>query len=82
MSDSPRKGLGNYMGHLIPTGIPNQGYSINFEYIGDGENQTCLMICECGWKTKIESFRHPWSIIETKVKVRKHMEELGLSSNE
>jgi hypothetical protein len=40
------------------------------------------MVCECGWKIEIESFRHPWSLIETRVRMRKHMEELGLSSGE
>ena len=39
------------------------------------------MVCECGWKIEIESFRHPWSLIETRVRMRKHMQELGLDDD-
>ena len=70
------------MGKLIPTGLPNQGHSIDFKNLGVGESEKCFMVCECGWETEIESFRHPWSLIETKVRLRKHMEDLGLKSNE
>lgn len=70
------------MGRLIPTGLPNQGHSIDFEYTGEDKDMKCFMVCECGWKIEIESFRHPWSLIETRVRMRKHMDELGLSSGE
>jgi len=66
------------MGRLIPTGIPNQGHSIDFEYTGQDKDMKCFMFCECGWKIEIESFRHPWSLIETNVRVKKHMEEIGI----
>ena len=67
------------MGHLIPTGAPNQGHSMDFEYEGSGEEQKCLMCCQCGWKVEIESFRKPWSVTEVKVRVGKHLEDLGIS---
>jgi hypothetical protein len=70
------------MGKLIPTGLPNQGHSVDFEYVGDGKGMKCFMVCQCGWKIEIESFRHPWSLIETKVRLREHMKDLGLKSNE
>jgi hypothetical protein len=70
------------MGHLIPTGSPNQGHSVDFEYVGEDKSQKCYMVCECGWKIEIESFRHPWSLIETKVRMRKHMEDMGLATND
>ena len=66
------------MGHLIPTEIEDQGHQISFEYQGQDANQKCLSICTCGWRTEIESFRHPWSFIEVKVRVREHFEALGL----
>jgi len=66
------------MGHLIPTGVPNHGHSINFEYVGFGEEQKCYMGCQCGWRVEIESFRNPWSVTEVKVRVEKHLEELGI----
>lgn len=69
------------MGKLIPTGLPNQGHSIDFKNLGVGEAEKCFMVCECGWETEIESFRHSWSLIETRVKMQKHMKELGLGSN-
>jgi len=40
------------------------------------------MVGEYGWKIEIESFRHPWSLIETRVRMWKRMEELGLESGE
>jgi hypothetical protein len=70
------------MGKLIPTGLPNQGHSVDFEYVEAGKGMKCFMVCQCGWKIEIESFRHPWSLIETKVRLRKHMKDLGLKSNE
>ncbi len=82
MSDLPRKKGINQMGRLIPTGLPNQGHSIDFEYAGEDEVKKCFMVCECGWKIEIESFRHPWSLIETRVRMRAHMKELGLDLDE
>ena len=70
------------MGKLIPTGLPNQGHSVDFEYFGEKKDIKCFMVCQCGWKIEIESFRHPWSLIETKVRMRRHMDDLGLNSNE
>ena len=67
------------MGRLIPTGLPNQGHSRDFEYSGEDRNKKCFMVCESGWRVELETFRHQWSLIETKVRVRKHMEEMGLS---
>lgn len=69
------------MGRLIPSGLPNQGHEMDFEYVGKGKQQKCLMRCNCGWQVEIESYRHPWSLIEIKVRTRKHMQELGLESN-
>ena len=42
------------MGRLIPTGLPNQGHSIDFEYVGEDKDKKCFMVCECGWKIEIE----------------------------
>ena len=67
---------------LIPTGLPNQGHSIDFEYIGDGNEKQCFMVCGCGWKIEIESFQHSWSLIETKIRLQRHMEDFGLKSDE
>jgi len=67
------------MGQLIPSGMPNQGHSMNFEYDGAGEAQKCYMSCQCGWRVEIESFRNPWSVTEVKVRVGKHLEDLGIS---
>ena len=55
---------------------------ISQEYVGEDKDKKCFMVCECGWKIEIESFRHPWSLIETRVRMRKHMEELGLTTGE
>lgn len=66
------------MGHLIPTEIEDQGHQISFEYIGNDTDHNCFAVCLCGWRTEIESFRNPWSVIEVKVKVTKHFEELGI----
>jgi hypothetical protein len=70
------------MGKLIPTGVPNQGHSIDYEYIGEGVEEQCFMVCECGWQIEIESFQHPWSLIESRVRLQRHMEDLGLKSYE
>jgi hypothetical protein len=70
------------MGLLIPIGLPNQGHSIDFEYIGDGFEEQCFMVCECGWKIEIESYQNAWSLIETRVRLQRHMEEIGLVNNE
>ena len=70
------------MGKIIPTGIPNSGHSITFEYVGDDVEQRCFMVCECSWKIEIESFRHPWSLIETRVQLQRHMEETGSLNDE
>jgi len=67
------------MRHLIPTGVPNQGHSMNFEYDESEEAPKCFMSCQCGWRVKIESFRNPWSVTEVKVRVGKHLEDLGIS---
>ena len=66
------------MGRPIPTGVPNQGHEMDFQYEGEGNKQKCFMICKCSWRIEIETFRHPWSLIEIKVRVRRHMQELGL----
>lgn len=66
------------MGDLISTGISDQGHSITFEYVGEGAEQKCFMKCVCGWSTEIESSMHPWSLIETKVKFQKHLDDLAL----
>ncbi|MFZ9222847.1 MAG: hypothetical protein ACO23S_06265 [Candidatus Nanopelagicaceae bacterium] len=70
------------MGRLIPTGVPNRGHQMDFVYEGEGEAQKCFMTCECGWRIEIESFRHPWSLIEVKARSRRHMQELGLEPND
>lgn len=70
------------MGHLIPTGVSDQGHSITFDYIGEGDEQKCFMRCVCDWSIEIESFRHPWSITESRVRFQRHMEDLGLRPRE
>jgi hypothetical protein len=70
------------VGRLIPTGAPNLGHSIDFEYVGTGRAQKCFMDCQCGFRVEIEFFRHSWSVIEINVRFRKHMLEVGLQPNE
>jgi hypothetical protein len=66
------------LGRPIRTGDSNQGHEMDFRYEGEGENQKCFMTCKCGWEIEIDSFRRPWSLIEIKVKNRKHLQDLGL----
>lgn len=70
------------MGRLIPISSPNQKHAIDFEYVGAGKVQKCFMFCKCGFRVEIESFRKPWSLIESNVKFRKHMKEVGLERHE
>jgi hypothetical protein len=70
------------MGRLLPTGAPNLGHAMDFEYQGLEPSLTCELQCQCGWKTEIKSFRKPWSILEVKMKVKNHMSDLGLSFND
>jgi hypothetical protein len=70
------------MGRPIPTGVPNQGHQMDFKYEGEGKKQKCFMTCECGWFIEIETFRHPWSLIEIKVRAKRHMQELGLEPHD
>lgn len=65
------------MGRLLPTGLPNQGHSVYFEILDEGHVEKCFMVCQCGWRVEIETFRRPWSMIETKVRMRKHLEDMG-----
>lgn len=60
------------MGKLIP--IPaNSGPTIKITYEGTGKDQKCFIDCECGARMEIESFRHSWSIIETRVRWEQHL---------
>ena len=70
------------MGHPISTGFSKKDHEISFLYEGEDKQQRCFMVCKCGWKIEIQSFRHPWSLVEIKVKRIRHIRELGLSSNE
>jgi hypothetical protein len=38
------------------------------------------MVCICGWETDIDSFQHPWSVIEVKVKANQHLAKFGITS--
>jgi len=66
------------MGHLIATGVEEQGHQISFEYVGKESKQRCFALCNCGWKVEIESFLNPWSVIEVKVRVARHFEEVEI----
>ena len=66
------------MGRLIKTGGDREGHSTDFEYVGEAEAKKCFLNCSCGWSTEIEQFRHPWSLIEIKVKINKHFAEVGV----
>lgn len=57
---------------MIPNSKPR---CLGFKRTGLGENQKCFMVCNCGAEIEIESFRHSWSIIETRVRWAKHLEE-------
>ncbi len=62
------------MGKLIR--IPsNSGPNNELIYEGEGESKKCFIVCECGTRMEIGSFRHSWSIIETRVKWEAHLKE-------
>ncbi|MCX6403050.1 MAG: hypothetical protein NT032_03865 [Actinobacteria bacterium] len=72
------------MGKLI--GIQSESGPANkLVYEGVDESQRCFidcecgarieMICICGAQIEIESFRHSWSIIETRVRWERHLED-------
>jgi hypothetical protein len=62
------------MGKLI--GIQSvSGPANKLVYEGVDESQRCFIDCECGARIEIESFRHSWSIIETRVRWERHLED-------
>lgn len=67
------------MGQLLSTGASIAGHTTTFSYDGSGEDQTCMMTCNCGWSTRIESFRHPHSIIECQRRFDQHLSDVGVA---
>jgi hypothetical protein len=41
------------MGRLIPTGLPNQGHSVDFEYVGEDKDKKCSWSVNVGGKLKL-----------------------------
>jgi hypothetical protein len=60
-------------GRLIMTGVHEPGHSDVLTYSGEGLAEHCYLDCECGVRLEIESFRHPWSTIEVRVKYGQHL---------
>jgi uncharacterized membrane protein YecN with MAPEG domain len=50
-------------------------YVVEFKRVGELKDEKCFMICICGAQIQIESFRHSWSIIETRVRWERHLED-------
>jgi hypothetical protein len=68
------------MGRLVPTGFESEGHKFDFEYKTGQSDIGCQMVCICGWETDINSFQHPWSVIEVKVKANQHLAKFGITS--
>jgi hypothetical protein len=66
------------MGYLISTETNNAGHIFSFDYFKDDSKVQCLMKCNCGWSSNIESFENSWSVIEAKVKASTHLSHLGI----
>lgn len=64
------------MGNPLPTGIPNEGHSMRFEYSDQGKQGMCYLCCECGWRAEIKSYRQSWSLLEINFKAKRHFESL------
>lgn len=74
-------GLRNTMlvvGEFISTGITVPGHGIEFFY-PDGE---CVLLCECGWQSEIDSYPNPWVVVEVNSRIRRHLTEVGFSEKE
>lgn len=68
------------MGKLLSTGFESEGHKFEFRYETEQSDEGCEMVCVCGWVTDIGSFRHSWSVIEIKVKVKDHLEKFGITT--
>jgi hypothetical protein len=66
------------MGEFIKTGFVVPGHDIDFTY-PDGQ---CELRCECGWTTEITSYPNPWVIIEVNSRMRRHLAEFGINTDE
>jgi hypothetical protein len=64
-------------GRLIMTGVHEPGHSHVLRYEGSGHEERCHLICECGAKLEIESFRHSWSTMEVRYKYGSHLNEFS-----
>jgi hypothetical protein len=58
-----------------------QGHGFEFEYSRENGQESCLMVCICGWETIIDSFQNPWSVTEVKVKGNDHLKSEGIESS-
>ena len=66
------------LGNLISLRFELNGHGLDFSYSVSEDTQKCEMVCKCGWRTKIESFDKPWSIIEVKHRAAEHFESFGI----
>jgi hypothetical protein len=58
------------------------GHGFDFSYLSLDDLETCEMLCKCGWRTNIESFDKPWSIIEVGFKAKEHLGVYGVALND
>ena len=63
------------MGKFIKTGHVVPGHDFDFEYPAD----QCLLRCECGWVTQIDSYPETWAALEVKQRIERHLGEFGIS---
>ena len=66
------------LARLFSTNFAYQGHGFEFEYLSEDGDETCFMVCTCGWKTNIGSFQNPWSVTEVKVKGNDHLKSEGI----
>lgn len=66
------------MSDLFPTGMSAPGHPITFEYLDETEGRRCIMRCGCGWSSEVEPSILPWTVNETQVKFKQHIEDEAL----
>lgn len=66
------------MGKFSKTGYVVPGHDFEFEYLSG----QCLLRCECGWVTQIDSYPETWAALEVKQRIERHLGELGISDFE
>ena len=65
------------MGAFIPTGISVPKHKIDF-LTTDG---ACVLSCECGWQSEVDSYPNSWALVEVNTRIRRHLADLGLDDS-